>query len=357
MEQSTSGGELARVHVPTVITAAEDFRTLRQQWVTQQCHILTPIADFRALPECYGLMPAQVQVNTDPNAGDVYQDKLFCKEHEFALTKLGLAKVALAAGMTIKTERVDPRTIQNYWEVRATAQFIGIDGTPQSLDATEELDLRDGTDRSLKVMGKERSEAALRSVRAKGLRNCEARAINAVIRQFGLKQKYTRQELEKPFVVLRVVFMPDMSDPEVKRFITERAMGGTAALYPNARALPVAEPEPLGAIGAGAPLPPNEAASAPAVLTVADVTPKSGETDGRPWTVWRVTFSDGRFGGTFNTKLADKANQARIAKTPVRKVAIDESGKNPNLTKLELVTDEEDRPLPLEPVTMDDIKW
>src|SRR3954453_16010110 len=69
--------------------------------------------------------------------------------------------------------------------------------------------------------------------RKHGLRNCEARAINAAIRECGcgIKEKYSRQELEKPFAVVRVAFLPDMTDPDIKRMVTERALGGTTALY------------------------------------------------------------------------------------------------------------------------------
>jgi hypothetical protein len=183
-------------------------------------------------------MPAQVRINPDVTAGEVYQDRLFCKEGEVALTKLALSKIAAVAGMSIDTYRTDPRTIPNLWEVKATARFMGIDGTLQALAATEELDLRDGTARAERVMGSNRSTAALQAVRAKGLRNCETRAINAAVRAFGIKQKYTIAELQKPFVVLRVVFQPDLSDPEVRRMVAARALQGSAVSAPT---LPAAD--------------------------------------------------------------------------------------------------------------------
>ncbi len=346
-----SGGELTKVHTPTVITTPEDFRTTRQGWLEQSFHILTPVADFRALPPCFGLMPAQVQINPDPAKGEVYSDPLFCKDGEFALTKQGLSKIAIAAGMSIRTERTDPRTIQNLWEVKATARFIGIDGTPQDLDATEELDLRDGTARSEKVMGRDRKVGALIAARSKGLRNCEARAVNAAIRLFGVKQKYTAAELAKPFVVLRVMFIPDMTDPETRRFITERALQGTTALYANATRAALPEPEHLDTIGAE----PSATAPPPAsdVLLVSEVASKNGSTDGRPWTLFRVSFSDGRYAGTFDMKLAEKARKAKDGKIPVRQVAIDESGRNPKLTTLVLAGEPEDVALPLDMPDLD----
>lgn len=237
----------------SVIRSPREYTERLQIWQRQHYHVLTPFANFSALPDHFGLVPTLVQIDPRPEAGDVYEDRLFCKDGEVALAKIGLSKIAMAAGMTITTMRTDDRRIANLWEMKATARFVGIDGTPQSVDGTEELDLRDGSDRAQKVMGKNRSQEALRAARAKGLRGCEARAINAAIRQFGIKQKYTREELAKPFVLVRVVYMPDMSDPATRQLVTERALGGSATLYGAGapQALPPAEPEHVSTIGLG----------------------------------------------------------------------------------------------------------
>lgn len=355
MEETTRGGELTRgTKVPTVITTSDDFRTSLSSWRQHQFHILTPIADFRALPPQYGLMPATVQINTDLTAGEVYQDKLFCEDGEVAISKIGLSKIALAAGMSIKTERTDPRTMSNYWEVRASARFTGIDGTPQELDATEELDLRDGSERSRKVMGRNNSQPALTAARAKGLRNCEARAVNAVIRQFGIKQKYKITELQRAFVVMRVVFQPDMSDPVQAQFVMERALAGTATLYGRQERTAAAAPQLLDEIGdtrsvdprpvgsSSSPLAQGSAStpSTPKVgtgLKVVEVKPKSGKTGERDWTVYQVSFSDGRVGATFDEAMAKTAYKARDGKADVE-VLITETARGPKLEEIAIVT-------------------
>ncbi len=248
-----SGAALATT-TPTqagIITTAQAFKGSLENWRQHQFHVLTPAAAFTALPPQWGLLPVKVEINIDEAFGEVYQDKLFCKADEVCLTKNGLSKIAQAVGMSITTERTDPRTIANYWEVRATARFIGLDGTPQQLQATEELDLRDGTERSQKVMGRDNKVGALVAARAKGLRNCEARAINAVIRLYGLKQKYTRDELRKPFMAVRMLFQPDMNNPTQAAIATQQALGGVSMLYPSTplASLPPAQPEVLDVIG------------------------------------------------------------------------------------------------------------
>lgn len=259
MDNNTAPSEQAlTTRAPTktdaaVIRSPKEYTERLQVWQRQNYHVLTPFANFSALPDHFGLVPTLVHIDPDPSVGDVYEDKLFCKDGEVAIAKIGLSKIAMAAGMTITTLRTDDRRIQNLWEMRATAQFVGIDGTPQSVDGTEELDLRDGSDRAQKVMGRNRSMDALRAARAKGLRGCEARAINAAIRQFGIKQKYTKAELTKPFVLVRVVYMPDMSDPATRQQVTDRALAGSSKLYgvPHALSAAPVEPEHVSTIGVG----------------------------------------------------------------------------------------------------------
>ncbi len=214
-----------------IITTPSEFRGSVQRWRENRFHVLSPAVDFTALPPQWGLLPVKVEINTDETVGEVYRDPLFCKEGEVCLTKNGLTKISQAAGMSIKTTRMDPRTIANYWEVQAAVRITGLDGTPQEWTATEELDLRDGSERSKKVMGRNNATGALIASRSKGMRNCEARAINAAIRLYGIKQKYTLKELESPFIVVRMLFQPDMSNPTQAAIATSQALGGVSALY------------------------------------------------------------------------------------------------------------------------------
>lgn len=231
-----------------VIRTPDEYRSSLTRWTNEHYHVLSPFANFAALPGHFGIVPTMVLLDDDPSpkgGGDVYQDSVFTKGGDVAIAKIGLTKIAQAAGMSITTERTDPRTIPNLWEVRATVKFVGLDGTPQVLTATEEHDLRDGAPRV-----KSFSPPQLNQARAKGLRGCEARAINAAIRLFGIKQKYSREELKKPFVVVRIVFQPDMTDAATRQQVTERALAGASALYGSTAALPAAStPEHLDTIG------------------------------------------------------------------------------------------------------------
>lgn len=255
-------------HEPTpsgIITTPQSFKGSLENWRQHHYHVLTPAAAFTALPPQWGLLPVKVEINTDEQGGEVYSDRLFCNGSEVCLSKIGLTKIAQAAGMSIKTERMDNRTIPNYWEVRATVRIVGLDGTPQEWSATEELDLRDGSERSKKVLGSKNATGALTAARAKGMRNCEARAINAAIRLYGVKQKYSTEELRRPFIVVRMLFQPDMSNPTQAAIATQQALGGVSQLYPSAplASLPPAGPEVLDVIdGMKTPTPPENLGTA-----------------------------------------------------------------------------------------------
>lgn len=243
----------------TVITTPEEYDRALHGWQAQRAHILAPLAQLGAIPSSFSLVPTQVRLSADPKVGDVYVDKLFCSGDEVAIAKPGLAKLAQAAGASIKTERTDPRTIGNFWEVRATLRVVGFDGSVKECDNTAEYDLRDGSARVNKIKASaERNrrdpQPQIEAARQYGLRGCEARAINAVIRQvFSLRQKYNAVDLAKPFICVQVVYNPDLSNPIERQIVTERRLAGTSLLFGQGRQLPAApEPELLDVIGAGA---------------------------------------------------------------------------------------------------------
>jgi hypothetical protein len=332
---------------PAVITTPKEYVSSLRKWHQHQYHVLSPAMTFSGLPPQYGMVAAMVQIDPDPEAGEVYRDPLYCKDGEVAITKMGLSKIAQAAGMTITTDRTDPRTIANYWEVRATARYTGLDGTQQSFDATVEYDLRDGSPRVQKMRDAAKrnnrsAEAQIVGARQHGLRGAESRAINAAFRQFGIKQKYTKEELAKPFVALRVSFQPDMSDPDIKRMATERGMQGTAALYPGQRAqlLPA---EPLDVIGdvdgagmsrapksvgsgTGLPVEPTKEA-APAYPEgfglIKSLTPKTlkRKSDGQEFVKWTVVDHAGVEHVTIRGKFGVALQKHFDEKTPVEIVS------------------------------------
>lgn len=327
--------ERAALRTPAVITTSEEYRGALLRWQEQRFNVLTPFTNISGMAAQHGIIASLVQVSTDRTAGEVYDNSgglPFLKDDEVALAKTGLRKIAECAGISTSTERTDPRTIPYYWEIKARGSYRGVDGAIVVREATMEWDLRDGSDRLKGFKPNQITEA-----RKNGLRNCETRAINAVIRECGcgLKQKYTRAELAKAFVVVRVMFIPDMNDPLTKKLVTERALGGTHALYASTSSrLPAAdvidvEPEPAEprTVSSGTTASTTSTSTAPAqtpadpdkpptatAVRIVKVESKSGETSGRKWTVWSVVDHNGVEYSTFDKKFADAAEAFMKAK-------------------------------------------
>lgn len=323
---------------PAVITTPDEYSAAMKRW-DGKFHVLTPFTAISGLAAQHGIIVSQVKINSDPapgGAGDVYGGLPFLKgekgkpTEEVALAKIGLRKLAECAAISTSTHRTDDRRQLHYWEFKAVASYRGIDGAIVTREATVEWDLRDGSDRLKGWTPNQISEG-----RKNGLRNCEARAINAAIRECGcgIKQKYTRAELERPFVVLRVAFQPDMADPDIKRMVTQQALGGTRALYgAEPRALEAAhvvdgeavhDPGPR-QVGSGATpgsqaappatSPPADAPPVEGAVRIAKVDMQSGETKGRKWTRYVIVDSNGVMYSTFDKQHYDDAERFLASK-------------------------------------------
>lgn len=350
-EPQTGLTAVARPPLPEIITTKDQFNSALENWRERQFHVLSPFTTISGMAAQHGLIASVVRINPDPTPGgpgEVYgnSDKggllwlggqKGTPTEEVALAKIGLRKIAECGGISTTTIRTDPRTIANYWEIKAIASYRGIDGALVVREATAEWDLRDGSDRLKGFKPNQITEA-----RKNGLRNCEARAINAAIRECGcgLKQKYTRAELAKPFVILRVMFQPDMTDPDTRRVVTERALAGTAALYP-AHALPAAsapyaqdvhddadhQPRERSA-GRGSSSEPQTVAESPypdgvgpiQALRTEDKQRRSGE---GTFTKWTVIDCQGVEHVTIKASLGKVLEQHFAAKTPVEIVSED----------------------------------
>lgn len=311
MDQPDSSSQALTQRVSTdaqIIRSPKEFVDQLERWQRANYHVLSPFANFNALPPHWGILPTKVTIDPNPDAGgpgEVYQDGVFTRGNDVAIAKVGLAKIARAGGMTIKTERTDPRTILHFWEVRATVRFIGINGTPQELDGTDEWDMRDGSERTKQAA----SPKQIAQQRIKGLRNCESRACNAAVRAYGIKQKYSKQDLLKPFVVLQMIYLPDMSDPGERQRVSERALSGSAMMYGGSspRALP--EPE---IIDADVPAEDKTSAPTPTSRQILKV-----ERDSEAG-LWEIALDGGETVITFAAEVAADAVKAQASSARVQ---------------------------------------
>jgi hypothetical protein len=282
------------------------------------------------------------EINDDGQGPETYLDRGFMKSHQRALNRVGLARIATAAGVkwTPTCGRRDDETKPNYWAFAAEGLIDTPDGQYSVLTGNVEVDLRDGsaqiggwTPQAWAALVKEnerrRGDDQVKSIagwtdrrvmqaRQRGLALAETKAKNRAIRSIGVQQVYTVKELEKPFIIFRAMYQPDMSDPVIRQMVAARALHGRSMLYPStmgvqAQQLVAAPHPPAGTIETAAVVAqPTEAETPPVFVTgVKELGTQGGET------VCEVSFSDGKKTRTADAGLIDGANKALNGKLAI----------------------------------------
>jgi hypothetical protein len=248
-----------------VIVDPNDLTKRIAEWKAAGFHVLSPAIKFTSFAKHFGANVGAIVISTDPAAGECYLDKGLMKEDERAIGRIGLDRIAQLAGISWlpASRRTDSRTIQRLWEYVAFGAYVSYDGTPQIISDTAEVDLRDGSDqiggwtpdgwkalvaKNATLPNDQRvwniggwSEARVSQARRFGLRLCETKAKSAAIRTIGLKAKYTVAELQRPFIILRFQYLPDMEDATVRQMVAEHSMRGVSSLYANSMPRELAE--------------------------------------------------------------------------------------------------------------------
>ncbi|EGO63592.1 hypothetical protein [Acetonema longum] len=241
---------------------------------TKKYNVLAPTPSLKKISQWQKASFTEVSVNLDPDAGDIFKvgsrmvgqgDK---KEFVdlYSPAKPLLMRIANAAGVVWNWRDSGPigQPTRDYIMYRAIGAVKLPDGTYQSIMATKELDLtiiedelreqftkKAGYPQDVNLQYKYKGEIRKRKDtkgkdvekfylsdvdkprwvednvntnmiqwRKSKTAKAETGAILRVIRlAFGMKGQYTRTELEKPFVVPRYDFCPDISDPDVRQLL------------------------------------------------------------------------------------------------------------------------------------------
>lgn len=241
--------------------AYADARTLNDVLAEARAlhaHLLSPAPVCASIPEGFEvvLCPLWVDVamETYPTDGPGGGAKN-SREELRGLSKPALDKLGRALGISWdpkECRRVDTESVLHYWRYRAGGSYLDFDGRLIVISPQEaEIDVR-GEDSADVVIIRERAkhkladrdyrgkppnpEAEIRELRRKGGAKCETLARLRAIRALGIRHAYRREELDLPFVAVRVVpTARNVRDPALARqFATtlfEQAVGAKAALY------------------------------------------------------------------------------------------------------------------------------
>jgi hypothetical protein len=223
------------------IVTAESFNTRVAAWRAEGFNVLTPAISLSSIPAHHKIGVNRVLINPDPAAKEVYQDNLFARGNDVALTKVGLEKVAQCAGISLdEIKRLDSGHVPHFYEYRVYGHWFTFDGARVDRTASKVYDLTDG---SLQTKGF--SAARLDMARVHAQAGAESRAINRLYRQYGLRQTYTKDELLRPFIVLKLMFDPDLSNPLIAAIWMQIKMGADKLMFPNMPPIEIGNINPL----------------------------------------------------------------------------------------------------------------
>ncbi|HEV7717183.1 MAG TPA: hypothetical protein VGO53_16415 [Steroidobacteraceae bacterium] len=222
---------------------------------SQVGHLITPQTSCGQLPAGCALAVSCVYIDVDRETyGIPHPDSA-----ERGLDKTALAKISAAAGIdwdAAQCSRLDNGRDPHYVHYRAVGYVRNFDGTLRTEIGSVEMDLRDGSEAMLASKDKE-----LPMTRKFILRHAESKAMNRVIRRLGVRSKYSRADLQKPFVIVKIMFTGVTDDPALKMMFAGKTadafLGSRQALYgggqprhmtpgPTHHQLPPHDPPPIG---------------------------------------------------------------------------------------------------------------
>lgn len=213
-------------------------------------NVLHPVVHLKN-PEAISevLTPSFSEVRIVPDV-DTYNDFVYANERDgkHALSALGIGKLLAAAGV----RWIEPCVIEArerrpdghvYVRVRATGAVLQPNGEAFLISAHKEIDTQDLAEQYANAIRKKavrekksvtdaEVEAQVRErvlqVREHVLSLAETKAQNRVGRKLlSLRQVYTTAELQRPFVVPRLLVRPDLNDPVMRA--TAQIEGARAA--------------------------------------------------------------------------------------------------------------------------------
>lgn len=222
-------------------------------------NVLVPTLTIQEISPMHKPVLEVVKINPDTKAGEVYE--MVSGSGDFSMRAVALQKIGYAAGLIWNAKgcgRTDDGTNPNIITYRAEAAVRKEDGTYMPLNAEYMIDLdvieeetRESYEKksnTLMADKKKRNEKFTEEDRKNYVEKCIKRdmlqkrkfrlqlaqtgAMDRVIRKIlGLKGTYKKEELEKPFVVPKIAFNPDVNDPKVRELLLKQGMDATSALF------------------------------------------------------------------------------------------------------------------------------
>ena len=242
----------------------EEVGALIETAKKEGCNLLMPSTHIEGLSEFHAPVLERVLLSANPQDGDVYahDNDAMGPKKKWRPTKQALMKLSVCAGViwsVNESRRLDNGANRDYIAYRAVGGIKKADGQPVFFSADYDLDfevmeeeLHELYEKKAKADWMKDKTAAEKAEyvqfcikrdmlqkRKFKLRLCEAGAMNRVLRMLlGIKQAYTTEELQKPFVMARIVFRPDFTNKEVRDKFIDASIKSMVGIYGPGAAAP-----------------------------------------------------------------------------------------------------------------------
>jgi hypothetical protein len=206
-----------------------DLETVQKELTAarDRAHILTPFcrSSVPYLPEGWNVFIHQYLISTKTNAkGDYVDQELYPIKgtRKVGLTKIGLWRLEQLAGVSWEDpksgkstiHRVDDGKNSHVCRYQATGYIRDIDGQVRSQSDGFGYDLREDSPQAVSMVGHpEQLAKARQNIEQLTITKAKLRVLRGLL---GIQSSYFPEELEKPFVVLRMAFNIDAIDPAIK---------------------------------------------------------------------------------------------------------------------------------------------
>jgi hypothetical protein len=241
----------------TALAIPEKWKAEVEYYEQQKYNVLVP-REIGAVAPFHSPVMAIVTVNPDPdNGGDIYK----LPRGKFGLSKVTLDRIAQAGSASWIPDlcgRTDDGKDPYICSYKMVGKVKDLSGQWRTIIGEKEIDLR-AIEAELRGQGKNDADVTKEMIQYSKhkLARAQSGAMTRAIRSaFALRSSYSMQELQKPFVIPKMVFTPDYSDPETKRFLLAEATGNLRELYG-------AQAKPTGQMPPALPPAPEEDESAP----------------------------------------------------------------------------------------------
>lgn len=226
------------------------------EWKNKGAHVLGSLT-LQTVPAMHRPVVVVVYIDPDPNKKEVYPQK----GGGLSLSAIGWKKIGDALDVqldTAKCGRLDNGTDPDRVEYRMVGRIKALDGTWHNIMGDKEIrmqnvieeltdskrekakkyldDPKDGPafkraypDPEVWVQEQVRQEAL--QIRKHLLARAQTGAFARMIKMKGIRETYTAQELQKPFVFPKLVAEFDMNNPEDRAFVRAQAAGAIDQLF------------------------------------------------------------------------------------------------------------------------------